>query len=170
MAATDIVFLDRLPTIIKADTFEKHVMDDMLCVRHFVFATYLKYGYAAADAVLNSKYHDHVVGEDHCKGLDFELRFYHDFRDKLDLVPALDSGDHVDFVGILNGRLLRFDVTSNVSCKTSHWREYVKHKGHFVVTWIPGDDEWDFYYPDAKSRTLLPVKEVKMRRKTGVRS
>ena len=50
-------------------------------------------------------------------GLCAELAFYHRFKETMRLVPALDSGDHVDFVGVLKDKRIKIDVTTSLESK-----------------------------------------------------
>jgi hypothetical protein len=62
-------------------------------------------------------------------GLKAELDFFERSKDELSLVLALDIGDATDFVSIQNGRMVRFDITTNLDFKSLDTYEPLKEKG-----------------------------------------
>lgn len=58
-----------------------------------------------------------VLGPKGYKGLDAEFRFFEQFRRELQLVPSLDAGDATDFSAVIDGRMHRIDVTTNLDYK-----------------------------------------------------
>lgn len=50
-------------------------------------------------------------------GLKAELEFFNRYKRDYLLTSALDAGDHVDFTGSIDGRSVRFDVTTNINYK-----------------------------------------------------
>ena len=52
-----------------------------------------------------------------CLGLKAELTFYEQHQKEFQLVVAGDVGDHTDFAGQVDGRIIRFDVTTNLDVK-----------------------------------------------------
>ena len=70
--------------------------------------------------------------------------FYHRFKDLLSLVPTLDCGDHTDFVGLVNGKLIRLDVTTKL--ETKHPEDY-RRKYHYIVVYDTDSpmEEWKFF-------------------------
>jgi hypothetical protein len=58
-----------------------------------------------------------ILGAKGYKGLDAELRFFEQYRGKLQLVPSLDAGDATDFSAVIDGRMHRIDVTTNLDYK-----------------------------------------------------
>lgn len=114
----------------KYDPYELTVYDGMTLARHHVFSAYNKAerengnGVSSADHALLHQYKGDRVDANSAMGVDIELKFYHRFRRSLQLVPALDCGDHTDFVGIapesgtivgsqLNGNYCRGDTLGN---------------------------------------------------------
>jgi predicted nucleic-acid-binding Zn-ribbon protein len=81
--------------------------------RRYVFATYEKHGFdAALDVVKKSKALPNVKA-----GLNGELLFYDKYFDELKPEPLLDAGVKADFAGIRKGRMINFDVTTNLDYK-----------------------------------------------------
>lgn len=50
-------------------------------------------------------------------GLLAELKFYSQYRTKYQLSAALDCGDKADFIGLIDGKIARIDVTTNLHYK-----------------------------------------------------
>jgi hypothetical protein len=58
-----------------------------------------------------------TLGPNGYKGLDAEVRFFEQYRRELQLVPSLDAGDATDFSAVIDGRMHRIDVTTNLDYK-----------------------------------------------------
>lgn len=81
--------------------------------RRYVFATYEKHGLdAALDLVKNSRTLPNIKA-----GLNGELLFYDKYFEELKPEPLLDAGVKADFTGIREGKLINFDVTTNLNYK-----------------------------------------------------
>jgi len=134
----------------KYDPYELTVYDGMTLARHHVFSAYNKAvrqfgdGVGSADHALLHQYKGDRIDTNAAMGVDIELKFYHRFRKSLRLVPALDCGDHTDFVGLAKGQIVRFDVTTN--SKNKNPSDYIL-KNQYVVEWSNNGkhDKWDFY-------------------------
>jgi hypothetical protein len=63
-------------------------------------------------------------------GLRTELNFFEKNHEEFRLTPALDVGDSCDFVGEIDGRMSRIDVTANISFKNLSKYEPFQAKGH----------------------------------------
>lgn len=59
-----------------------------------------------------------ALGPQGYAGLKAELEFYKRFKTEFGLTLAADTGDHADFAGVMNGRPVRFDVTTNLDYKS----------------------------------------------------
>ena len=128
-------------------TLNRH-LENMTLSRHHVFATYNKYQNEnpnkIAGNVLLDRLNNGDVEQTQYIGLDAELEFYHAFKDKFQLVPALDCGDHTDFVGLWEGKLIRFDVTTNINKKRPE--DYTRHNNHIVAVWDDQQCSCEYYY------------------------
>jgi hypothetical protein len=147
-----------------------HYYDGMILSRHHVFSTYNKYEsqdpQKCAGNILTKRLNDGDVDLLQVFGLDAELEFYNAFKKNLQLVPTLDCGDHTDFVGMLNGQLTRFDVTTNVSSKQKYWKDYLRYENQVVVEWVVDNNDWMYYKADKDlSKLTCFGKEVQV--KTG---
>ena len=163
MSAT---FIDKFPKTSEVTRMLEWYFDGMILSRHHVFSTYNKYEnqdpQKCARKVLKDRLSEGDVELLQVFGLDAELEFYHLFREELQLVPALDCGDHTDFVGMLDGKLIRFDVTTNVSSKQKHWKNYIRYKNQVVVEWDVDNNSWSYYKADkGLSKLTYFGKEVK---------
>src|SRR3954462_6803115 len=58
-----------------------------------------------------------VLGAAGYAGLNAELTFYERHRKDFGLVPALDAADAPAFAGVIDGRMHRIDVTTNLNYK-----------------------------------------------------
>lgn len=87
-----------------ASTFNK--------IRHHIFSTYHQIGGSAAKDLLDTYLYQNRLNNQWYRGLKAELLFYDKYRHKYSLTVAEDTGEHVDFSGIVNGRATRFDVTT----------------------------------------------------------
>lgn len=147
------------PTKSKTDDVENHYLEGIVASRHHAFSTYNKYNKIIADKTLDERFRCGDIDAAQCMGLDVELRFFHAFKDKLHLVPALDCGDNTDFVGLVKGKLVRFDVTKNVDYKRKFWEKYLKYKYHVVAVWDCESNTWSYYVADKIQRNLVEVKK-----------
>ena len=144
-----------LPKDAGIDDLEKHYLDGIVLTRHHVYSTYNKNNdMAVAGKVLDSRVVDNDIDYLQCTGIDVELRFYHTFRPLFDLVPALDCGDHTDFVGVWKGKLVRFDVTSNASKKKDSLSNYLMRSNHIIVEWDKTKKRWRFFRPNLEESRL----------------
>ena len=143
-----VTFIDKLPKKSEVTLMFDRYFEGMELTRHHVFSTYNKYqnsdAKTIADNVLCNRLKDGDVEVAQYVGLVAELEFYHAFRDKLHLVPALDCGDHTDFVGIRGGKLIRFDVTINLSKKNP--KDYTHMDNHIVAVWDGQNHSCEYYY------------------------
>jgi hypothetical protein len=82
-------------------------------------------------------------------GLKAELIFYSKFGSKILLEPLLDAGVKADFTGKKNGRLVNFDVTTNIEYKDID--KYVdviqKRKKTYEIVHINLKSEEILFYP-----------------------
>ncbi|MFX0174234.1 MAG: hypothetical protein ACFE9L_20325 [Candidatus Hodarchaeota archaeon] len=79
-------------------------------------------------------------------GLLAVLLFYSKYKKELKLTPALDCGDKTDFIGEIENRLSRIDVTTNPSYKKSKdYQDFIQ-------------DDWAFWLVnvDIKSDSIEP--------------
>lgn len=135
---------------LKSDPYELTEYDGMILARHHVFSAYNKAmrengdGMELAGKALAYQHDGNRIDTNPAKGVDVETRFYHRFRNSLNLVPALDCGDHTDFVGLVDGQLTRYDVTANLQNKTES--DYVL-SNQYVVEWSNQgkQEKWHFY-------------------------
>ncbi len=128
----DTIFMSRLP-IASESGLVRNPSQDMLLARHHVFSTYNKYGKEKAEERLLYRHSKDELSDNQGIGLDAELQFYDAFKRKLNLVPTLDCGDHVDFVSGWNGELYRIDVTTNLFSKKIE--NYINAENHVVAVW-----------------------------------
>lgn len=86
------------------------------CRRH-MFRHYNKYG--DLDSTINYilKGELYPLDERSLVGLEAELKVFDLKKDEWSLIPALDSGDHTDFSGMVDNEQVRLDVTTNVGFK-----------------------------------------------------
>lgn len=82
--------------------------------RRIIFSTHNK-DPARARTYLET-YRD-ALGAKGYAGLNAELTFFERFRSDLQLVPALDAGDATDFSAVIDGKMYRIDVTTNLDYK-----------------------------------------------------
>jgi hypothetical protein len=82
--------------------------------RRIVFSTVNK-DPALARTYLNGYRTD--IGPKGYAGLNAELTFFERHRSDFQLVPALDAGDATDFSGVIDGKMHRIDVTTNLDYK-----------------------------------------------------
>lgn len=146
-----VEFFDKLPSKSQYDVFEteetEHFFSGMTLTRHHIFAICNQSNYEDALDRLNQHFVDGGLKKEQYIGLCAELRFYADFKTKLNLVPALDCGDHADFVGFFKGHFIRFDVTTNLSTKSK--QDYTKFKDQMIAVWSDTDKIWSYYIPDS---------------------
>ena len=125
------------------DPYALTVYDGMTLARHHVFSAY---NYAESRGLDSFKFADKAIDVQYKgdridllggMGVGVELLFYRRFKKKLTLIPALDCGDHTDFAGFLNGKLIRIDVTLydiESSKEKERWKFYVRDgKGGFKM-------------------------------------
>ena len=140
--------LDRITNHPKIEPLDTHYLEGMNSSRHHVFCVYNKYGsLKGANNVLDRRFEANEIEDKQCLGLSAELQFYHAFKDKAKLVPTLDCGDNTDFVGVIRGHLVRFDVTTNLSPKKKHWDRYLRYKFHYIAVWNKAENSWSFWVP-----------------------
>jgi hypothetical protein len=157
-----VEFYSSLPTTSRASLLEgNNQLEEMVLARHHVFAAYNKDGRDCADHALITRLRGELTVRQ-CDGIDAELDFYESFRHDFDLVPALDCGDHVDFVGVWEGNLLRFDVTTNLGCKKVE--DYTKFENHIVAVWNGQSRSWDYFC--AGDGKFVPVKAKRSNKMT----
>ena len=161
-----VTFIDKLPKDSEVTRMFDHCYGGMILSRHHVFSTYNKYENDTpqeyAGNILTKRLNDGCVEIMQVLGLDAELEFYHLFREKLQLVPTLDCGDHTDFVGMLDEKLTRFDVTTNISFKQKYWKNYLHYQNQVVVEWSVDNKSWSYYNADKDSSKLVCFgKEIK---------
>lgn len=111
-------------------------------IKNIAFALYHKDGFLAALKFIDGEYSS--LGPRGYVGLKAELCFYDRNKDTLALTPSLDYGIKCDFSGAFDGRICRFDVTTNLNCK--HLKDY----------------------ESIQSKTSIPYKIAVVNYKTGV--
>ena len=167
MSAT---FIDKFPKTSEVTQMLERYFDGMILSRHHVFSTYNKYEkqnpQKKAGKILTKRLGEGDVELLQVIGLDAELEFYHLFKREHHLVPSLDCGDHTDFVGMLNGQLTRFDVTTNVSSKQKYWKDYLRYENQVVVEWVVDNNSWMYYKAD-KGLSKLTCFGKEVQTKTG---
>ena len=84
--------------------------------RHHAFSLIHK-GYPISD-IENQILKNYVLATPSIKGLVAELNFYNQFKTKYKLSVTLDCGDKADFVGIIDEKIARIDVTTNLHYKS----------------------------------------------------
>ena len=105
------------------DHNELSVYDGMTLARHHVFSSYNlahrkgQNEKSSAEHALVESYKYGRVDLHGGKGIGVEILFLVRFGEKLNLIPALDCGDHTDFVGEWKGKMFRFDVTTQLNAK-----------------------------------------------------
>ena len=151
-----VKFYDKLPVRSSIDEEEIHYLEGMTLVRHHVFAAYNKtQSYHCAQHIIDKRFIKGNINKKQDVGIDLELMFYHDFKSKLDLIPALDCGDKVDFAGQIGGRMIRIDVTYNK--KDKDFMSYLKYKNHFVVEFDSEKRQWVWFVADKNLKGFRPV-------------
>jgi len=132
------------------DRNELSVYDGMTLARRYVFSSYNlacregRGGKESAEFALVESYKHGRVDLLGGKGVGAEILFFERFRSKLKLVPTLDCGDHTDFVGVLEGKMLRFDVTTQL--RTKDPKDYASRDQVVVLYDCDSDEEcWKFY-------------------------
>ena len=128
-----ITFIQDLPRRSSDTIPEISSSDEMLMARHHAFSTCHKCGKEAANQVILFRHNKQEISDHQCIGVDTELRFYDEFREKIRLVPALDCGDHTDYVGEWKNMMIRIDVTTNLKYKKVS--EYAEDENHLIVLW-----------------------------------
>ncbi|MGM0561693.1 MAG: hypothetical protein ACQETX_11570 [Pseudomonadota bacterium] len=104
-----------------------------------------------------------VLGRQGYAGLKAELDFFERYRYTYQLTPALDVGDATDFVGEIDGRMQRIDVTTNIKFKKLETYEPFQTDGHLyrIAVWDGGDFELvDINFPfcdDCGDGRILPT-------------
>ena len=95
-------------------------------VKAIAFSIYNRDGYSAAlKCVENNRYQLDPRG---FVGLKAELSFFHRNMESLQLTPAWDYGIKCDFSGMFDGRMCRFDVTTNLDVKKLSDYESIQKK------------------------------------------
>lgn len=152
-----VEFLDKLPVRPKDDLLV-HQLEGIVRTRHHVFAAFNKYGVDVSKWANDTHFKSGDISESQAIGVDYEIIFYNSFRETLNLVPALDCGDHTDFVGFFKGHYLRIDVTGNIHEKQSSWSDYCKYIDHIVAVYDEASTEWSYYIPDEVKKCLVKVR------------
>ena len=152
---SEFKFISQLPKSEKVDADERHFLNGMMLTRHHVFCCYNKCGLESAREVNNLRYAGHDISESQNIGLDYELIFFDAFRKELNLIPALDCGDHTDFVGFFKGEYLKIDVTGNLSEKQKCWENYRDDPNHLVAVYDKDKNEWSYYIADSAKQELV---------------
>lgn len=146
------------------DPYALTVYDGMTLARHHVFSAYNyaqgrnRDAFNAADKAIDFQYKGDRIDANGGMGVGVELIFFQRFKDKLSLVPALDCGDHTDFVGIIKGKLIRIDVTTRL--ETKHPDDY-KRANHYIVVYDTDStkETWKFF-ARGRNGTFNMVKNV----------
>lgn len=89
--------------------------DKLNNLRKYVFSTFNKHGYNAANNVLEKE--KAKIDPRHYIGFKAELNFLNDFEKEFKLTPTLDAGDKCDFSGFISNEPYRIDVTTNFDYK-----------------------------------------------------
>ena len=137
-------FIQELPHSGLDDIPMDHPSDATLLARHHVFAAYHKNGMMAANNKLCDKRNSDTISNGQFIGIDTELRFYDEFRKSLRLVPGLDCGDHVDFIGEWQNNQIRLDVTTNLQYKRVS--DFADDENHLVVIWNIEERFWESFH------------------------
>lgn len=140
------ILLNNLPNRTKKEPIDTHFLNGMQVSRYHLFCQYNKYGNLSwADDAIDKHFKNNDIEDKQSLGLSAELQFYYQFKDKAGLIPTLDCGDNTDFIGILKGHLIRFDVTTNLSLKKQYWDRYLRFKNHVIVVWNKEENSWSFW-------------------------
>ncbi|EJE8156915.1 hypothetical protein M5103_004682 [Vibrio alginolyticus] len=83
--------------------------------RRIIFSTYHGKGRDLAFQYLEG--YRNILGAAGYAGLRAEMEFYDKYRKEFNLTIAGDMGEHADFSGLYGRAPVRFDVTTNISCK-----------------------------------------------------
>ena len=157
-----VTFINKFPEKSEVTLALNRHLEGMTLSRHHVFSTYNKYQNEDPNKIAGNVLLDRLVTGDleqtQYIGLDAELEFYHAFKAKLQLVPALDCGDHTDFIGMWEGKLIRFDVTTNLNKKKP--QDYSYFENHIVVVYDAQSRSFEYYYAEnGKFETVKTVNE-----------
>lgn len=93
-------------------------------IRHHLFSMYHQSGITAAENLLYSYFLQKSLDRKCYSGLKAELTFYDKYKEEYSLTVAGDTGDHVDFSGIVDGQVTRFDVTTKDGWKFKNFSDY----------------------------------------------
>lgn len=132
------------------DRNELSVYDGITLARHHVFSSYNlahrkgRNEKNSAEHALVESYKYGRVDLYGGKGIGVEILFLVRFGKKLNLIPALDCGDHTDFVGEWDGEMIRFDVTTQLNTKNP---EDFRDRNQIVVVYDCESKKecWRFY-------------------------
>lgn len=148
----DDFWMNTLPEHTMLDTWERmekvHFQIGMLLSRHHVFSSYHENGYQVAADVCHKRFIGGDLDECGYVGLCAELAFYHRFKETMRLVPALDSGDHVDFVGVLKDKRIKIDVTTSLESKKRIWQHFASDNAHLIAVVNEAKNWCRFYQAD----------------------
>jgi len=99
-------------------TQEFNTLDIFGKCRHHLFSNYNKFGDLdnSINYVLKGGLYP-LLDKPSLVGLEAELKVFDMYKDDWNLTPALDSGDHTDFTGVINKEQVRLDVTTNPEYK-----------------------------------------------------
>lgn len=103
-------------------------------VKGIVFSIFARDGYEAAlKSIEKNRWQLDTRGY---TGLKAEVSFFHRNMESLQLTPAWDYGIKCDFSGMFDGRMCRFDVTTNLDVKKLSDYESIQKKTsiHFEQT------------------------------------
>ena len=144
------------------DRNELSVYDGMTLARHHVFSSYNlahRKGRNEKESAEHALYESYKYGRVDLyggKGIGVEILFFVRFGKKLNLVPALDCGDHTDFVGVWKGNMSRFDVTAQLNTKRPE--DFSDDNQIVVVYDCESKKECWRFYAVAKNRKFKLIK------------
>lgn len=111
-------------------------------------------GYQTVRKWLDNYYHSGALDKNGHKGLMAEVSFFEQNKTGLKLKVAKDVGDHTDFVGMMDGRMVSIDVTTNIGIKKiEEYKPFLKQ-----------GDEYKIAYFDGLKFDLIDVRLLSLRR------
>jgi len=119
----------------------QHPAEEYNRIRRIVFSVYNKDGFDHTKEILEG--YEISLGCRGFAGLKAELCFYNKFQKEYNLTPALDSGEHVDFAGMMGNIPIRFDVTTNEKFKEFKNYEKFLCDGYEYRIAIMDKDNWE---------------------------
>lgn len=102
----------------------EHPASKFNSIRHHLFSTYHQSGVSAAEDLLYFYFSKRKLDWQCYSGLKAELAFYDKYKGEYSLTVARDTGEHVDFSGIVDGRATRFDVTTTNGWNFKDFSDY----------------------------------------------